>query len=62
MDNQMNFGFDEEYKSEDENTALGSNQVAYVKKVHTQELSRIFKSKQDIYEILVIEGKCICLH
>ena len=35
MDNQMNFGFDEEYKSEDENTALGSNQVADVKKVHT---------------------------
>ena len=55
----------EDYKSEDDldeqrellEQMQGGRPDKTLKKIHTQELSRIFKSKKDIYEILVIEGK-----
>ena len=30
--------------------------VGTMKKVHTREMSRLFRSKKEIYQILVVEG------
>ena len=27
-----------------------------IKKIHTQEMSRLFRSKKEIYQIMIIEG------